>query len=80
MKKELTLFDKPRNVNRFLYLFYASLVALLLIDPFIHKHGAFGWEDAPGFFAAYGFVSCVALIFIAKLLRLWVRRGENYYG
>ena len=80
MKKELTLFDKPKNVNRFLYLFYASLVALLLIDPFIHKHGTFGWEDVPGFFAAYGFVSCVALIFIAKLLRLWVRRDENYYG
>jgi len=31
------------------------------------------------FFAVYGFVSCVALIFIAKILRKIVKRKENYY-
>ncbi len=79
MKKELTLFDKPRNVKRFLFIFYGSLLALLLIDPFIHKHGEFAWEGVPEFYAAYGFVSCVLLIFIAKILRWWVKRDENYY-
>ena len=54
--------------------------ALLLIDPLIYKHGDFPWEDAPGFFAAYGFVSCVLLIFIARILRLWIKRDEMYYG
>jgi hypothetical protein len=52
---------------------------LLLIDPFIHKHGEFAWEDVPEFYAAYGFVSCVLLIFIAKILRRWIKRDENYY-
>ena len=79
MKKELTLFDKPKNVKRFLFVFYASLLALLLIDPFIHKHAEFEWEAVPEFFAAYGFVSCVLLIFVAKILRLWIKRGESYY-
>ena len=79
MKKELTLFDKPKNVRRFLLIFYTSLIALLLVDPFIHKHGEFEWENMPAFFAAYGFFSCVLLIFVAKILRLWVRREENYY-
>jgi hypothetical protein len=79
MKKELTVFDNPRNVKRFLLFFYGSLILLLVIDPFIHKHGEFPWEDAPEFFAAYGFVSCVLLIFIAKLLRRWVKRDEDYY-
>lgn len=79
MKKELTIFDNPKNVKRFLWCFYGSLIALLVIDPFIHKHGYFPWEDAPEFFAAYGFVSCVLLIFIAKLLRLLVKRDEDYY-
>ena len=79
MKKELTVFDNPRNVKRFLILFYCCLVLLLVIDPFIHKHGEFPWEDAPEFFAAYGFVSCVLLIFIARLLRRWVKRDEDYY-
>lgn len=79
MKKELKLFDNPRNVKRLLIGFYICLVVLLAIDPFVHKHAAFGWESAPGFFAAYGFVSCVALIFVAKVLRVFIKRDETYY-
>ena len=79
MKKELKIFDKHKNVQRLLYVFYGSLLVLLIIDFFIHKHGDFPWENAPAFFAVYGFVSCVALIFIAKLLRKIVRRKETYY-
>jgi hypothetical protein len=52
---------------------------LLVIDFFIPKHGHFPWEDAWGFYAAYGFIGCVALIFIAKGLRLLVKRREGYY-
>jgi hypothetical protein len=52
---------------------------LLAIDLFIPKHGHFAWEEAPFFFAVYGFIGCVSLIFIAKVLRLLVKRKENYY-
>ena len=79
MKKELKIFDKPRNVKILLVFFYLSLVVLLVIDFFVHKHAEFPWEGYPDFFAAYGFISCVALIYIAKLLRLFVKRDENYY-
>lgn len=79
MRKELKIFDDPRNVQRFLIIFYGSLVVLLLVDPFIHKHGEFEWEGVPGFFAAYGFVSCVLLIFVARILRRFVKRDEDYY-
>lgn len=79
MKKELKIFDKPENVKRFLAIFYISLMVLLIIDFFIHKHAEFPWEGAPDFFAVYGFVSCVLLIFIAKVLRLFVKRDETYY-
>ena len=79
MRRELKLFDKKRKINRLLWFFYACLALLLVIDPFIHKHGDFPWEDAPNFFAAYGFVCCVFLIFIAKLLRRGIKRDEDYY-
>jgi hypothetical protein len=79
MKKELKIFDKPENVKRFLIAFYAFLVGLLIIDFFIHKHADFPWEGATNFFAVYGFVSCVLLIFIAKILRIFIKRNENYY-
>jgi hypothetical protein len=79
MKKELTIFDKPENVKRLLFLFFVALAALLCIDPLIHKHAEFEWEAVPGFFAAYGFISYVLLIFISKLLRKLIKRDENYY-
>ena len=79
MKKELKIFDKPKNVKRLLNFFYASLILLLIIDFFIYKHAEFPWEGVPDFFAAYGFISCVLLIFIARLLRIFIKRNERYY-
>ena len=79
MKKEFAIFDKPENVRKLLLIFFISLAVLLVIELFIHKHGHFPWEDAPFFFAVYGFISCVALIFIAKFIRMFVKRNEDYY-
>jgi len=79
MKRELKIFDKPDNVKRLLRVFYASLVVLVLLDFVIHKHAEFPWEGRFGFFPTYGFVSCAALIFIARGLRRLIRRDEDYY-
>ena len=78
-KHELTFLDSPKNRRRVRKYFYISLVLLLAIDLFIPKHGHFAWEEAPFFFAAYGFIGCVSLIFIAKVLRFLVKRKEDYY-
>lgn len=79
MKRELNFFDKPKNVTWFLRLFFASLAVLLVIDFWVPKHGDFFWEGAPDFYAAYGFLACVALVFVAKGLRKLIRRDEDYY-
>jgi purine-cytosine permease-like protein len=78
-KTELTFLDSTENRLRVRKYFYVSLIALLIVDFFIHKHGHFSWESAPCFYAVYGFIACVSLIFVAKLLRLLVKRGEDYY-
>jgi hypothetical protein len=78
-KKELTFLDSAKNRKKVRQYFYISLGILLIVDFFIPKHGHFPWESAPEFFAIYGFVACVSLIFIAKLLRLLVKRKEDYY-
>ena len=41
---------------------------LIVIDPFVHKHGPFAIEHVWGFYAIYGFVACVGLVLIAKWL------------
>ena len=79
MKKEIKIFDNPRNIKRLLWFFYTCLAVLLIIDPFIHKHGHFPWENFPNFFATYGLLCCVGLIFVAKFLRLLLKRDEDYY-
>lgn len=79
MKNKNGFFDKPRNVRITLGCFYSFLALLIVLDYFIHKHGTFPWEYSHHFFAAYGFVSCVVVITIAKIVRFLTKRDENYY-
>ncbi len=73
-------FDKPKNVKKFLGVFYVSLLLLIVIDLFIPKHPSFPWERFPSFYGVYGFVACTTLVLVAKyVLRRLVKRGEDYY-
>ncbi|MBF0113024.1 MAG: hypothetical protein HQK74_09865 [Desulfamplus sp.] len=78
-ENKTNLFDNPKNVKRLLTVFFTSLLILFMIDFFIHKHGHFEWENWPGFYAVFGFVACVIVIFTAKLLRVFSKRDERYY-
>lgn len=73
-------FDKPQNLKRFLRVFYASLILLVVVDFFIPKHPYFPYENFPSFYATFGFVACVILVLAAKyILRSIVKREEKYY-
>jgi uncharacterized membrane protein len=43
-------------------------------------HGHFEAEHIPGFYALYGFIMFTALILAARLLRVFIKRPEDYYG
>jgi hypothetical protein len=79
MKKELTIFDKPENVRRLLKGFFVALVLVLLAEFFVDMHGEFSVEHFFGFYAVYGFISYVTLIFVAKFFRKLLMRKEDYY-
>ncbi len=79
MKKELEIFDKPKNIKIMLKLFFAVLIILLAADFFVHKHSYFPWDGKNFFYAAFGFVACVMVITISKILRFFLMRDENYY-
>lgn len=79
MQQKYGWFDKKENLKLFLRLFYGSLILLLIIDFFVAKHPAFGFDGAPNFFAAYGFISCVLLVLVAKVLRMFLMKDEDYY-
>jgi len=52
---------------------------LLVIDFLYHRHSMHPWDSWWGFYAGYGFLGCVLLVLIAKLLRKLVKRPEDYY-
>ena len=64
-------------------LLWATLVVVFAADFLVHRdHGAFFCDFIPGWGAAYGFISCGAIIFASKLLGKQgrVMRDEDYYG
>lgn len=78
--KEFNWLDDPKNIRIVRNVFYVVLVLLVLPDIFIHKHTLFySFEAWPGFYALFGFISCVAIILVSKLLGYVLKRGENYY-
>ncbi|MDM8538451.1 hypothetical protein QUF70_16975 [Desulfobacterales bacterium HSG17] len=80
MGKEWPIFDNPKNVKRLLVVFFIVLGVVLLSGLWMDtSHAHFPWEKQPFFFAAYGFTAYVCLIFIAKFLRLFLKRDESYY-
>ncbi len=72
-------FDKPENLKKFLRGFYIICAILLAVDFVHHRHAVHDWENLWGFYALYGFVACVFLVEIAKLMRAVLMRAPDYY-
>lgn len=72
-------FDKKENLILFLRIFYVSLGLLIIADFFVEKHPYFGFDGVPSFSAAYGFISCVLLVLVARVLRSFLMKDENHY-
>jgi hypothetical protein len=57
--------------------FFISAIADAVL---LEHHGEFWWSDIYGFFALFGFVGCLAIIVVAKLvLGPLLQRDEDYY-
>ncbi len=70
-----------KGLKKILTIFFLFLFLLIIIDPFIHKHAYFGFDEYPSFYGAYGLVACILLVLAAKyILRPIVMRREDYYN
>ena len=68
-----------RNVRRIIIGLYITAALMVLLDLVYTKHSHFPEEDWFGFYGFYGFVGCVTLVLLAKLLRKFVMRSEDYW-
>ena len=78
-QQEPDFFDKQRNIDWILRIFYALCAILVLLDFVVHRHIYVSFEELPTFYALYGFVACVVLVLIAKEMRKLLMRKEDYY-
>ena len=80
MKHEKTYWlDRPENVRKLYLGLWVFGLAWVIPDLFLHKHEDVEFAATIGFYAAYGFVACVALVLAAKGLRRLLMRPEDYY-
>ena len=54
-------------------------ILLIAIEPLIHKHGHFSFENRFGFHAIFGFIAFTVAVFAGKCVRALLSRDEDYY-
>lgn len=70
---------RPQTV-RLLWRALAAVLALTVLAQLaIGIEGYFGVDGWFAFGAVFGFLSCVAMVVIARLLGAWLKRPEDYY-
>ncbi|MDH5361514.1 MAG: hypothetical protein OEX03_13150 [Gammaproteobacteria bacterium] len=71
---------RPETIHK-LWIAFSTVLALTVIAGlFIDFHGHFGIESSIGFYAWFGFGSCVLMVVFAKLLgNFLLKRSDNYY-
>jgi len=72
--------DEPRNVKRLWRGFLVVLALTVLAQLVVHLHPHFEVESVFGFHAWFGFIACAAMIVVAKVLALVLKRPDTYYG
>ena len=75
----------PARFARIKRWFYVVLIVVALSEivlPIIFRggHSHFSFESFPAWGSLYGFISCVAIIVVSKLIgKAWLMRRERYY-
>lgn len=84
--EELSWFEQPKNINLMIIGLVATCVLLLVIELVFghyfhdeHHHATFKTEEFFGYQAWIGFIAFVVVVALGSLLRLVIRRPEDYY-
>ena len=70
---------RPATVRKLWVIFIVVLAATVAAELFVAHEAHFGIDGTFSFHAWYGFAACAALIVIAKLLGLVLKRPDTYY-
>lgn len=71
--------ERPRTIRVLWIAFAVVLAATVAVELFVRPHGYFLVDGTFAFNAWYGFAGCVALIVVARLLGILIKRPDDYY-
>ena len=71
--------ERPENITKLWRGGWVVLAILVLAEFTYHPHPHFTVDGWFGFHALFGFLACVAMVLGAKLLGVYLKRGEDYY-
>ena len=78
-KESMHWLVRPATIRKLWYLFSAILAATVLLQAVVPIKGYFTVDGWFGFGAAYGFVSCLLMVLVAKLLGVVLKRPQAYF-
>jgi len=70
---------RPENIKKMWRIFIAILALTVAAEFFVEHEAHFGVDGTLGFNAWFGFLTCAALILIAKLIGIVLKRPDTYY-
>ena len=70
---------RPNTIRKLWFLMFAILLFSIVIQLFFPVYGHFKVEKSFGFAAWFGFITCILMIVIAKVLGFLIKRPDNYY-
>lgn len=70
---------RPSTIRLLWWVFGVILALTVIAQIFIHLHEYFTLDGFFGFYAIFGFVSCLAMVVFAKLLGVFLKRPDTYY-
>ncbi|MDO9519784.1 MAG: hypothetical protein Q8K97_02620 [Pseudohongiella sp.] len=70
---------RPSTIRLLWWIFGVVLALTVVAQIFIHLHDYFTLDGFFGFYAIFGFVSCLAMVVFAKLLGVFLKRPDTYY-
>ena len=70
---------RPETIRWIWRVSLAVLAITVLLQLVIKIKGYFGVDGWLGFGAAFGFLSCLAMVLVAKGLGFLLKRDEDYY-
>ena len=70
---------RPATIRKLWYGFSAVLAVVVLAQVVIPFKGYFGVDGWFGFGAVYGFVACLLMVLVAKVLGVVLKRPQGYF-